>query len=213
MRNVYSSLFETNLEFKTGNKCRYDSFSPIIPQTLTKWYVCGETFMEGVAEALENAKTRIFITDWQISPRLYLKRPFCPDAGCRIPDPYWRFDEIIKRKANQGVRIYFLIYQDPANMGLRNYEAGQFLRRFNREPDAEHGNIFCLTHPTSEGPLIWAHHEKLVVCDEKVAFVSGIDLGSFSKFSRIFEKINILQVFLKIIKKQSEGGTNTELTL
>ena len=169
--------------------------------------------MEGVAEALENAKTRIFITDWQISPRLYLKRPFCPDAGCRIPDPYWRFDEIIKRKANQGVRIYFLIYQDPANMGLRNYEAGQFLRRFNREPDAEHGNIFCLTHPTSEGPLIWAHHEKLVVCDEKVAFVSGIDLGSFSKLSRIFEKINILQVFLKIIKKQSEGGTNTELTL
>ena len=140
--------------------------------------------MEGVAEALENAKTRIFITDWQISPCLYLKRPFCPEAGCRIPDPYWRFDEIIKRKANQGVRIYFLIYQDPANVGLRNYEAGQFLRRFNREPDAEHGNIFCLTHPTSEGPLIWAHHEKLVVCDEKVAFVSGIDLGSFSKFSR-----------------------------
>ena len=169
--------------------------------------------MEGVAEALENAKTRIFITDWQISPCLYLKRPFCPDAGCRIPDPYWRFDEIIKRKANQGVRIYFLIYQDPANMGLRNYEAGQFLRRFNREPDAEHGNIFCLTHPTSEGPLIWAHHEKLVVCDEKVAFVSGIDLGPFSKFSRIFKIIFWKFLFFENPKKQLVDGTNTELIL
>ena len=63
------------------------------------------------------------------------------------------------------------------NPFLRNYEAGQFLRRFNRDPDAEHGNIFCLTHPTSEGPVIWAHHEKLVICDDSVAFVSGIDLA------------------------------------
>ena len=28
-----------------------------------------------------------------------------------------------------------------------------------------------------EGPLNWAHHEKLVVCDEEIAFISGMDLS------------------------------------
>ena len=27
------------------------------------------------------------------------------------------------------------------------------------------------------GPLNWAHHEKLVVCDEEIAFISGMDLS------------------------------------
>ena len=63
-------------------------------------------------------------------------------------------------------------------MGLGNYEACKYFRRFTRElTPEEHGNVFCVTHPDSEGPLNWAHHEKLVVCDEEIAFISGMDLS------------------------------------
>jgi len=36
--------------------------------------------------------------------------------------------------------------------------------------DKDHGNIFTLTHPDLDGPIMWAHHEKIVVIDEQVAF-------------------------------------------
>ena len=62
-------------------------------------------------------------------------------------------------------------------MGLGNYEASKYFRRFTRnEKDVgndHHGNVFCVTPPDSEGPLNWAHHEKLVVCDEEIAFIAG----------------------------------------
>lgn len=31
-------------------------------------------------------------------------------------------------------------------------------------------------HYTKRGVLFWSHHEKLVVIDQKIAFVGGIDL-------------------------------------
>ncbi|XP_017491501.1 PREDICTED: phospholipase D1-like, partial [Rhagoletis zephyria] len=41
-----------------------------------------------------------------------------------------------------------------------------------------HPNISVLRHPDAVrgGPLLWSHHEKLVVIDQKYAFVGGIDL-------------------------------------
>ena len=78
---------------------------------------------------------------------------------------------------SSNLSIYILLYQDPDGLGLKNYEATKFLRRFTRDADQDHGNIFTLTHPENDGPFLWAHHEKLVIIDEKVAFVSGIDLA------------------------------------
>ena len=41
-----------------------------------------------------------------------------------------------------------------------------------------HPNIRVLRHPDTVrgGPLLWSHHEKLVVVDQSYAFVGGIDL-------------------------------------
>ena len=37
-------------------------------------------------------------------------------------------------------------------MGLGNYAACKYFRRFTRElTPEEHGNVFCVTHPDSEG--------------------------------------------------------------
>ena len=59
-----------------------------------------------------------------------------------------------RRKAEAGVRIYILLYQDPAGLGLSNYEAAKYLRRFTRGSNGT-GNIFTLTHPDSNGPIMW----------------------------------------------------------
>jgi phospholipase D1/2 len=54
-----------------------------------------------VSVALEEAKETIYIADWWLSPELFLRRA-----------PYynqeWRLDQILKRKAEQGVKIYIM---------------------------------------------------------------------------------------------------------
>ncbi|KAG1924579.1 phospholipase D1, partial [Pimephales promelas] len=55
-------------------------------------YVNGKTYMEDVANALEEAKEEIFITDWWLSPEIFLKRPV-------VEGNRWRLDCILKRKA------------------------------------------------------------------------------------------------------------------
>lgn len=64
-------------------------------------------YMKAVANALENAETEIFITDWWLTPEIYLKRP--PGDS-----PYWRLDEILKRKAVRKPR-------KSDNISRRNY--------------------------------------------------------------------------------------------
>lgn len=54
--------------------------------------------------ALDRAKETIYIADWWLSPELFLRRP-----------PYynqeWRLDQILKRKAEAGVKIYVIVYR------------------------------------------------------------------------------------------------------
>ena len=64
--------------------------------------------MDLVADEMEGANERIFIADWQLSPCVYLKRPWCENSQAFIPDDYWRLDQILERKAKQGVRFWLL---------------------------------------------------------------------------------------------------------
>lgn len=59
--------------------------------------------MSHAADIMEIAKEEIFIADWWLSPEIFLKRP-------ATQDNYWRLDQVLKRKAQQGVRIFVLIY-------------------------------------------------------------------------------------------------------
>uniref|UniRef100_A0AAX7T2Y9 Phospholipase n=1 Tax=Astatotilapia calliptera TaxID=8154 RepID=A0AAX7T2Y9_ASTCA len=84
---------------------RFGSFAQEQENIPAKWYVNGKTYMEDVADALEEAKEEIFITDWWLSPEIFLKRPV-------VEGNRWRLDCILKRKAQQGVRIFVMLYKE-----------------------------------------------------------------------------------------------------
>ncbi|TWW70628.1 Phospholipase D1 [Takifugu flavidus] len=71
---------------------RFGSFAREEQNIPAKWYVNGKTYMEDVANALEEAKEEIFITDWWLSPEIFLKRPV-------VEGNRWRLDCILRRKA------------------------------------------------------------------------------------------------------------------
>ena len=71
------------------------SFSPVRDNVLCRPLVCGQEFMEAVADEMERATDRILIADWQLSPCVYLKRPWSEAEQSFVPDEFWRLDRIL----------------------------------------------------------------------------------------------------------------------
>uniref|UniRef100_A0A8C5GYV6 Phospholipase n=1 Tax=Gouania willdenowi TaxID=441366 RepID=A0A8C5GYV6_GOUWI len=145
---------------------RFGSFARQEVNVPAKWYVNGKNYMEDVADALEEAKEEIFITDWWLSPEIFLKRPV-------VEGNRWRLDCILKRKAQQGVHIFVMLYKEvELALGINSGYSKRTLRHL-------HPNIKVMRHPdhVSSAVYLWAHHEKIVVIDQSVAFVGGIDLA------------------------------------
>ncbi|KAL1022014.1 hypothetical protein UPYG_G00021080 [Umbra pygmaea] len=145
---------------------RFSSFAQEEYNIPAKWYVNGKTYMEDVADALEEAKEEIFITDWWLSPEIFLKRPV-------VEGNKWRLDCILERKARQGVRIFVMLYKEvELALGINSEYSKRTLMHL-------HPSIKVMRHPdhVSSSVYLWAHHEKIIVIDQSVAFVGGIDLA------------------------------------
>jgi phospholipase D1/2 len=122
--------------------------------------------MESIMNALNNAKEEIFIADWWLCPELFLKRP--------TDDLQYRLDKILLKKAREGVKVYILLYKEiTLALNLHTVRTRQILTEFGLNQ-----NVKVLRHPDHffDGVFLWSHHEKLVIVDQSVAFLGGIDL-------------------------------------
>lgn len=66
---------------------------------------------QAASVALEQAKETIYIEDWWLSPELFMRRT--PHGNQE-----WRLDQILKRRAEAGVKIYVIVYRE-VEVGLR----------------------------------------------------------------------------------------------
>ncbi|XP_073768959.1 phospholipase D1 isoform X11 [Danio rerio] len=145
---------------------RHGSFTPVRENTTAKWFVNAAGYFDAIADALEGAKEEIFITAWWLSPEIFLKRPV-------VDGNMWRLDHVLKRKAEQGVKIFVQLYKEvEVVMGLNSEYTKKTLMGL-------HSNIRVIRHPDHmpSTALLWAHHEKSVVIDQSLAFLGGIDLA------------------------------------
>ena len=151
---------------------RYNSFAPQrVSEIRAKWFVDGKDYMSALADAIVAAEHEILITDWQMSPFIFLKRP---KNG--VTSLEWRLDKLMLKKAQEGIHIYIMLYwETKLAMDLGSDIVQTILK---------HENIEIIRHPSYSNPvhhpttlLRWSHHEKIVVIDRKIAFVGGIDLA------------------------------------
>ncbi|XP_069857735.1 phospholipase D2 [Dipodomys merriami] len=140
---------------------QHDSYAPPRPGTLARWFVNGAGYFAAVADAILQARQEIFITDWWLSPEVYLKRPAHSND--------WRLDIMLKRKAEEGVRVSVLLFKEvELALGINSGYSKRTLMLL-------HPNIKVMRHP--DLVTLWAHHEKLLVVDQAVAFLGGLDLA------------------------------------
>uniref|UniRef100_A0AC34Q529 Phospholipase n=1 Tax=Panagrolaimus sp. JU765 TaxID=591449 RepID=A0AC34Q529_9BILA len=145
---------------------KYGSSFPVRENNLCEWFVDARTYWERAASLMELAREEIFIADWWLCPEIYMKRPMA--EGNR-----WRLDQILKRIAERGVRIFVLLYKEvEMALTIQSIYAKRTLQGL-------HPNIKVMRHPdhyVGTGTFMWAHHEKLLIIDQLIAFVGGIDL-------------------------------------
>lgn len=71
---------------------RFGSFAPMRKNQRCKWYLNASRYMEDVLKGIQAAKEEIFITDWWLSPELFLVRPTSSDIQFRL-------DKVLQKKA------------------------------------------------------------------------------------------------------------------
>ncbi|KAI0317663.1 hypothetical protein OF83DRAFT_1276417 [Amylostereum chailletii] len=144
---------------------RFDSYAPIRLNVAAQWLVDGRDYFWNLSRAILLARESIYIHDWWLSPELQLRRP---------GKPKYRLDRLLQKKATEGVKVYIILYQEVSSRTTptdSNYSKQRLT--------SLHPNIMVQRSPShfQTGTFYWAHHEKLCVIDETIAFMGGLDLS------------------------------------
>ena len=144
---------------------RFNSFAPI--RELTNYcrsFVDSRGYFEELYECLVKAKKEIFITDWWLSPEIYLKFPV------KEGSLEYRLDKVLGRIADSGVKVYIIVYNEVRPFMFNDSKYTKKVLKLQSP------NIRVLQHPHRHF-FKWSNHGKMVVVDQCVGFLGGFDLS------------------------------------
>ncbi|KUI63718.1 Phospholipase D2 [Cytospora mali] len=181
---------------------RYQSFAPQ-SSGHAKWHIDGCAYFWALSEALEEAQESIFILDWWLSPELYLRRPPAQNNKYRLDNMLKAaaergvqvnvivYKEVAQalscnsehtKHALEALHENIKVFRHPDHAptgqdiaselktGFQNLTLGAFsLSKMSGD------TLKTLYGTHDDVVLFWAHHEKLCLIDNKVAFMGGLD--------------------------------------
>ena len=156
----------------------YQAYTNAKKGNLANWFSDGQDYYKDLSEKLMQAKETIFITDWWFSPEVWLVRPVDMNTymamayqkqHLKMSPPYSRLMDILYQCANRGVKVYILVYAECSLALTLNSAHSQNALKI-------HENIQFERHPLNCTDLLWSHHEKLVIIDQIIGYVGGLDL-------------------------------------
>ena len=182
-RDLWEKEINTRIDKITNEICNneYLSFTSQKINCGAKWFVDGHDYFEYLQTQLLKATESVFITDWFLSPELALKRPvnynnFLGEKNITENKKHLnvynanRLMDIFYVLAKKGVKIYILLFCEPTlALAINSLYTKRTLQHL-------HQNIKITRHPKGTQSILWSHHEKLVIIDQKIAFVGGLDL-------------------------------------
>lgn len=142
---------------------RYESFVP--PRrndTVVDFIVSGRDYFLHVLAALQSARRSVFVADWRINPKLLLERGKRKVA----------LNEVLQKCVERGCVVCVLLYREFSESLQSKHRSAEIAAHLQSI------GVRCIRHPKhlSAGQVFWTHHEKLVVVDQRLAFVGGMDL-------------------------------------
>ena len=144
-----------------------------------QWFIDGKNYFEDLFDKLMQANNSIYISDWWLSPELFLIRPVNIAPYLEMVknniiendkiENMTRLMDVLNYKAKQGVKIYILIYKEfSISLTIDSSHTENIFNKLDK-------NIKITRYPSLE-TLLWSNHEKLVIIDQVIAYVGGLDL-------------------------------------
>ena len=178
-RDLWQKEVESRVEIKRNEITDniYHSFTSQKQNCGAKWFVDADGYFSYLFEQLKNAKESVYITDWFMSPELALVRPI--NYNDYKDDNYKknlnfsnvsRLMDVLYLLAKRGVKVFILLFCEvKLALAINSSYTKEVLKKM-------HENIKITRHPKGTSSILWSHHEKLVIIDQKIAFVGGLDL-------------------------------------
>ncbi|XP_051151968.1 phospholipase D alpha 1-like [Andrographis paniculata] len=170
-----------------------DNFIPKIPLSGGQYYEPHRCW-EDVFDAITKARHLIYITGWSVYTEISLVR----DSRRQKPGGDTTLGELLKKKANEGVKVLMLVWDDRTSVNMLKKDG---LMATHDEETAQYFEgtevhcVLCPRNPDDGGSIVqnlqistmFTHHQKIVVVDSDmpregmdkrriVSFVGGIDL-------------------------------------
>ena len=164
---------------------KYFSKKPTKPKIIIEkynecqWFVDGKNYFGDLFKKLMEANNTIYIADWWLSPEVFLRRPVNVTPYLDMIknniitndkiENMTRLMDILNYKAKQGVQIYILVYKEfKITLNLDSAHTENIFKQLDK-------NIKITRYPSFEA-ILWSNHEKLVIIDEVIAYIGGLDL-------------------------------------
>ena len=169
---------KNNVALLQANK--YNAYTNMKRFNVCNWFADGKDYFEDLYEKLINAKYSIYITDWWMSPEVFLRRPVYENEYIDMAEKKMitknfganmtRLMDVLDFKARQGVQVYIMVYYEcQLALTLNSKHTEDAFKKINP-------NIKVTRHPSEATTLLWSHHEKLVIIDQMIGYVGGLDL-------------------------------------
>ncbi|RDW67489.1 uncharacterized protein DSM5745_09355 [Aspergillus mulundensis] len=192
-------------------KNRYRSFAGIREHNNVTFHIAGCAYFWAISEALERARESVWIMGWWVSPEVYLRRPPSRNEGYRL-DRMLKAAALRGVKVNVVVykdipgamclnsqHTEDVLHNLDPNISVLRYPDHNPMRGYppshpSNQKHAARGDVGLrklsdsrlerfFDHEGYPG-LAWAHHEKLVIVDQQLAFIGGLDL-SFGRWDPV----------------------------
>ncbi|TVT09515.1 phospholipase [Amycolatopsis bartoniae] len=139
---------------------RFGGRAPVREGNRVEVLIDGEESLPAIADAIRRAKSHVHIANWHASADFRLTRE--PGA------PTLR--ELLAETAARGVDVRVLVWAGPP---VPAFQPTRGLARSEQRKLTEGTNVRCVLDARER--TLHCHHEKLVVVDDAVAFVGGVD--------------------------------------
>lgn len=143
-----------------GAEDRFGGRAPVRDGNRVSVLVDGEESLPAIADAIRHARSHVHIANWHASADFRMTRE--PGA------PTLR--ELLAETAARGVDVRVLLWAGPP---VPAFQPTRGLARAEQRKFTEGTGVRCVLD--SRERTLHCHHEKLVVADDAVAFVGGVD--------------------------------------
>lgn len=151
------------VHYTSGPERQSENFAEYTEGNVVQAFLGGKEYFSALLAAFKQAKKCIFITGWQVNWDAQLAE------GIRLVDTL-----LESVQTTSGLQVYIMPWENPAQVETYAAATERVFAAMNTHLGRQ---AFYVQRAGSKSGVMFSHHQKCVIVDEKLAFVGGIDLA------------------------------------